>query len=169
MTDAAVPDCRVRSMTAADLSLVREWRNHPEIRRFMFTQHEIGAEEHAAWFAKQSADESRKLLIFECGGIPLGFASLGRVAASEAWDWGFYLSPAAPKGTGRLLGRSVLNFAFSRPNIQTLRAQVLDFNERSIRFHRSLGFRQDDSAPQGTIGFTLSRDVWLSFTEDSRE
>jgi UDP-4-amino-4,6-dideoxy-N-acetyl-beta-L-altrosamine N-acetyltransferase len=166
---ATAPACGVRAMIAADKDMVLSWRNHPDVRRFMFTQHEIRPDEHAAWFAKQSVDESKRLLIFECDGVPLGFASLSRLGDSDAWDWGFYLSPAAPKGTGRLLGRSVLNFAFSQPNIRTLRAQVLDQNERSLRFHRSLGFRQDDPSPQGVIGFTLSRDTWQSITEESRE
>ena len=33
--------CRLRRLTEDDVPMILPWRNHPDVRRFMYTQHEI--------------------------------------------------------------------------------------------------------------------------------
>lgn len=134
---------RVRPMTREDLGQVLAWRNHPEVRRFMYSQHEISLAEHASWYERASKEEGRHLLVFENSGVPLGFINIHEIAAGGVADWGFYASPDAPKGTGRQLGRSALNYAFTQANLHKLNGQALAFNDRSIKFHLNLGFTQE--------------------------
>lgn len=134
---------RVRPMDAADLETVLAWRNHPEVRRYMYTQHEISLDEHARWFERAAQDPNRHLLIFEGEGAPLGFINIRQIAAGGIADWGFYAAPDAPKGTGRQLGQAALQYAFSTAGLHKLCGQALGYNERSIRFHQSLGFQQE--------------------------
>lgn len=134
---------RLRPMDSGDLERVLTWRNHPEIRRYMYTQHEITLEEHTRWFERTSTDPDRHLLVFELAATPLGFVNIHRIAQGGIADWGFYAAPDAPKGTGSLLGQAVLRFAFIDAGLHKLCGQALAFNEGSIRFHRSLGFKQE--------------------------
>ena len=134
-----MPKTSLRLMTEADLSLVLEWRNHPEIRRHMYSQREISPAEHAKWFKNTSANPSRVLLIFEVDGAPMGYASFTLHEDSEA-DWGFYLAPNAPKGTGRLMGNAITNYAFSVLGLEKLCGEVLENNVSSQRFHLHHGF-----------------------------
>ncbi|MCE1115137.1 MULTISPECIES: UDP-4-amino-4,6-dideoxy-N-acetyl-beta-L-altrosamine N-acetyltransferase [Pseudomonas] len=133
----------LRPMVDADLERVLMWRNHPEVRRYMYTQHEITLEEHARWFAKASRDSARHLLVFECDDTPLGFVSIHETGRGGVADWGFYASADAPQGTGRLLGQAALRYAFGEAKLHKLCGQVLDYNVRSIRFHERLGFSQE--------------------------
>lgn len=135
---------QLRRMSVVDLEKVLSWRNHPEVRRYMFTQHEIGIDEHALWFDRVSQDSNRHLLIFESQGIASGFINIYQDTSSSIADWGFYISPDAPKGTGRQLGNASLQYAFTTMRCNKLSAQVLSYNERSIRFHQNLGFKQED-------------------------
>ena len=64
---------RLRRMTHGDLERVLAWRNHQDVRRYMYTQHEISLAEHTSWFERASRDDSRHLLVFEIEGVPLGF------------------------------------------------------------------------------------------------
>ena len=48
---------QIRSMAEEDLTMVLAWSNHPEVRRFMFTQHEISLEEHTQWFMRAVQEE----------------------------------------------------------------------------------------------------------------
>ncbi len=139
MSDA----CRIRPMTAADLDRVLTWRNHPDVRRYMLTQHEIAVEEHRQWFQRASADASRALLIVEEHGLALGFVHFSGVAPGAASDWGFYAAPDAAQGSGTKLGVTAINFAFLELKLHKICGQALDFNEASIRFHRKLGFQQE--------------------------
>lgn len=133
----------VRRMEQGDLELVLSWRNHPDVRRYMFTQHEISLDEHTRWFAKASQDPKRHLMVFELGPTPLGLINIHEIAQGGIADWGFYAAPQAPKGTGRALGTAALRYAFETAGLHKLCGQALGFNERSIRFHEALGFQQE--------------------------
>jgi len=130
-------------MAADDLARVLAWRNHPEIRRYMYTTHEISLQEHTAWFQRASADARKHLLLFEADGVPMGFANLSVADRSAIAEWGFYVAPDAPRGTGFRLGRAVLNHAFGPLGLHKVCGEALEFNERSIKFHGHLGFRQE--------------------------
>lgn len=133
----------MRKMTLDDLERVLVWRNHPEIRRHMYTQHEIALSEHRDWFERSSLDPRKHLLIFEVDEVAQGFVNINELAFAGVADWGFYISPDAVKGTGRQLGVTALNYAFSALKLRKICGQALATNERSIKFHRSLGFFQE--------------------------
>lgn len=133
----------LRPMGASDLENVLEWRNDPSVRRFMFTQKEISFEEHRRWYARVALDSRRTLLIYEESSVSLGYVNINRLPSTGAADWGFYVAPNAPKGTGRCLGRAAVNYAFSDMGLHKLCGQALAFNHRSIDFHRMLGFKEE--------------------------
>ena len=130
-------------MVHDDLALVLAWRNHPDVRRYMYTQHEISLAEHQRWFESSLADPSRRLLIFEQHHEPLGFVNFNETGLGGIVDWGFYAAPDAPKGSGRQLGYAALKHAFSELKLHKVCGQALAYNERSIQFHQSLGFQQE--------------------------
>ena len=143
MSDSTLDSLSVRVMAPEDLGCVLSWRNHPDIRRYMYTQHEISLDEHRSWFERASQDPRKHLLIFEVNNVAQGFVNLCEQAASGIADWGFYVAPEAVKGTGRKLGQTTLDYAFNDLNLHKVCGQALAFNERSIKFHRDLGFQQE--------------------------
>ena len=154
-----------------DLEMVLGWRNHPEIRRYMFTHHEITIDEHRRWFMRNSLDASRRLLIFILNGEALGFVHFSGVAKGAIADWGFYAAPDAPKGTGRKLGGAALKYGFQAEGLHKICGQALDYNQPSIRFHQMLGFRQegvlrdqhlDGATYHSVICFGLLRLEWAA-------
>lgn len=140
MTQAS---CGVRPMRISDLKTVLAWRNHPDISRYMYTQHEIKADEHKRWFLGSSKDTQRHLLIFEDGPDALGFINIHQIGPGGIAEWGFYTAPHAPKGTGRALGNAALRYAFAGVGLHKLCGQVVASNERSIQFHGMLGFMKE--------------------------
>lgn len=146
-------------MTAADLELVLSWRNHPDVRRYMFSTREIRREEHVTWFQKAASEAGRYLLLFELNGTPQGFLNIHQVAEGGVADWGFYVAPAAPKGVGTTMGRAALLFAFEQAKLSRLCGNVLAYNERSLRFHLKLGFSQEGVLRQHHFDGTQYHDV----------
>lgn len=133
----------IRQMNEGDLDQVLSWRNHPEVRRYMYTRHEISFEEHARWFARESRNPERHLLVFEIDTTPFGFVNIHQIASGGIADWGFYASPDAPKGTGFAIGQAALRYAFEAAGLHKLCGQAMAVNERSIRFHLNLGFQRE--------------------------
>lgn len=133
----------LRPMTEADLEQVLYWRNHPEVRRYMYTTHEIALEEHCKWFSGAMCNPVVDLMIYESQGEARGFVNITRTRCPVVADWGFYLAPDAPKGTGRSLGKQALAYAFEELGLHKLCGQALGFNRRSIAFHKALGFTEE--------------------------
>lgn len=131
-------------MTEDDLEQVLSWRNHAEVRKFMFDSREIRMDEHRRWFRQTQEKSTSSLLLLEADGVPKGFMNISRLEKdSPIAEWGFYASPGAAKGTGRTLGRLSLQFAFSELNLHKVCGRVLSFNEKSLRFHESMGFSEE--------------------------
>lgn len=159
----------VRPMTVSDLEQVLQWRNHPDVRRYMYTTHEISSSEHSEWYARASVNPAVTLLIYQQDGQAQGFVSFSRTRSWPVAEWGFYLAPDAPKGSGRALAGQALNYAFTEMMLQKVCGQALGFNKRSIGFHTALGFHQegrlraqhfDGQAFHDVVCFGLLRDEW---------
>lgn len=162
-------NCRVRPVDAADLEQMLVWRNQPQVRSYMLTQHEISFAEHKQWFERNSQDPMHRLLIVEEAGLPLGFVGFSGVHIGAIAAWGFYATPDAAKGAGTKIGSTALEFAFNTLALHKVCGQALAFNEASIRMHQKFGFRQEGVLRQqhkmadgyhDIICFGLLKDEW---------
>ncbi len=155
---------RLRRMQEADLAKVLLWRNAPEIRRWMLNADEISPENHAAWFLRASADPDRALLLVEVKGAPIGFVQFSGLRSREAPEWGFYVAPDAPKGSGATLGKLALTYAFVTLGLTRLIGRTLTANGPSIRFHEKFGFRclgtSDEEPSPALMTYELLREDW---------
>ena len=156
----------LRPATPADCRRLFEWRNHPEIRRFMFDSGEIAWDGHQAWFARQLANPEFTMLLYEAGGTAQGYASFKHLGGGRC-EWGFYLAPDCPRGQGHgsTLGQLALQYAFCRLNMREVYGQVLPHNAASLAMHRKLGFCPTDKAAgqdtQQALSFVLRAEDFL--------
>jgi UDP-4-amino-4,6-dideoxy-N-acetyl-beta-L-altrosamine N-acetyltransferase len=134
----------IRPADYEDLPMLLAWRNHPSIRNFMFTTHEIDAREHYEWFERISKDSSHQVLIAQNDGVPFGQVQFSPVTDDGVAQWGFYVRPNAPKGSGRQLGVIALLYAFNHLRLYKVCGQAIAENEASIGLHKSLGFTQEE-------------------------
>ena len=156
----------LRPAAPADCRRLFEWRNHPEIRRFMFDSGEIAWDGHQAWFARQLANPEFTMLLYETGGTAQGYASFKHLGGGRC-EWGFYLAPDCPRGQGHggTLGQLALQYAFCRLNMREVHGQVLPHNAASLALHHKLGFRLEDQTAgqnaQQALSFVLRAEDFL--------
>jgi UDP-4-amino-4,6-dideoxy-N-acetyl-beta-L-altrosamine N-acetyltransferase len=133
---------RLRLMEDSDVQTVRRWRNHPDVRRNMYTQHEISAEEHESWWSKVRDDLTRRYLIMvDDHGTGYGAVNFTNInTTSGTADWAFYSADTNRKGIGSMMERKALEYAFSELALRKLSCEVLSFNQRVIGLHRRHGF-----------------------------
>ena len=135
--------CDIRALTLSDLPTVLMWRNDPKVRQHMFTQHEVSQQEHLNWFKRVSLDKTKRVLVVEENSQLIGYVQFSNVTEGGVGDWGFYVRPGSPKGTGPKLAVKALDYAFDILKLHKVCGQVIEANAVSIAFHKSLGFCQE--------------------------
>lgn len=135
----------LRPLSGKDLALVRAWRNAPEVRRNMYSTHEIGEAEHHAWFASLRGNPKSRWFVYEDAlGQPKGVIYFTQIKPSNGSAfWGFYVAPDALPGTGTRMGLDALDTVFSEMGLHKVNAEALAHNAGSIRFQKKLGFQEE--------------------------
>ncbi|MEJ0023116.1 MAG: UDP-4-amino-4,6-dideoxy-N-acetyl-beta-L-altrosamine N-acetyltransferase [Alphaproteobacteria bacterium] len=165
---------RLRPLAHADCDAVRDWRNRPHVAAMMYTDHEISAGEHAAWFAGALIDQTKRYFIIETldesGWTGAGLAGFTQIDGESA-SWAFYLADAEARGRG-LGARTeflMLAKAFDELSLQSLRCEVLAMNDRVVALHESFGFKRTgvlaghvvkNGAPQDVVTLEMKRADW---------
>ena len=150
MIERATDKSLIRPMTHSDVERVLAWRNDPEVRRYMYTQHEITLTEHRAWFEQALQNPRKHLLIFEFDNQPLGFVNFNELASGGIADWGFYAAPDAPKGSGRKLGQAALQYAFTQLKLYKIWARLWRTTSAPFSF-----IKQWDSSRKGRYAISI--------------
>lgn len=162
----------LRPVAAADRARLLDWRNRPAVAAYMYTDHKISPEEHAAWFASAMAADDRRYWIIELDGAPVGLANLAGIdQVRRRCEWAYYL--AEPETRGRGVGAAVeyvvIDHVFGALGMHKLWCEVLIENEAVWRLHESFGFTREAlyrdhvwkaGRFQDVVGLGLLEDDW---------
>jgi UDP-4-amino-4,6-dideoxy-N-acetyl-beta-L-altrosamine N-acetyltransferase len=132
------------SLSEDEREMVRRWRNHDSIRPLMYQDHIISREEHAAFLSALESDRRNLYWLVSDTG-PLGVVSLNRIDWRNRHAWlGIYADPArAGRGSGKRLMEALSHVAFDLLGMHTLKLEVLEGNDRALRFYEFAGFREE--------------------------
>ena len=122
---------------------VREWRNHDDIRKNMYSDTFISEDEHISWLTELKKNFTSRVYIAHHKNSTIGLASLNMIDYKNlSSHWAFYLNPnyLSQKGLGTLLEYHFLNYVFDNYPIEKLNCEVLDFNSSVIKMHQKFGF-----------------------------
>ena len=133
---------------------VLEWRNNPDVARYMYQTERIAREVHDAWFSKLLVAQDRKGWAIVMDGKPVGAAFVDGIdARNRRASWAFYLADGSTRGrgVGSAVEFLVLEQAFGQLRLHKLCCEVLSFNQAVVTMHRKFGFVQEG----------LQREHWL--------
>lgn len=163
----------LRDVLPADREIVRRWRNQPEIAAQMYSDHLIGQEEHARWFAAATSDPRRRYWIIAHRDDDVGLACLTDLDSTAGTAaWAFYLAAGRLRGSGvgALAEFAVLERAFGPLGLNRLTCEVLAENRTVIRGHETFGFvlqrllparAVKRGVPVDAVALELTCDRWL--------
>lgn len=160
----------LRELTRMDLPMVLTWRNNLEVRKYMYTQHEISLSEHTNWFESLDSNNT-KYYICEIDNIPIGVVNFTNLKNSNRQAmWGFYSGDLSRRGVGKTMETVALNHAFTKLNLEKLNCEVLSNNMSVVNFHRKFGFSVEgifkdhfvtsDNEILDIYRLSLTRDNW---------
>ena len=136
----------LRDVHPEDREKILEWRNLPKVADYMYTDHAISPEEHAAWFSRVLKDPTYKYWVIVCDGEDVGLANLCAIdRINQRCYWGFYIAGTnvRGKGVGSHVEYMILNYVFEELKLEKLCGEVLSFNQDVVDMHSSFGFVQE--------------------------
>ncbi|MFI4975999.1 MAG: UDP-4-amino-4,6-dideoxy-N-acetyl-beta-L-altrosamine N-acetyltransferase [Caulobacterales bacterium] len=141
---AGGPHVDLRPVEPGDRDRILGWRNSPDVRAYMYTDHVISPAEHDRWFAGIWDDDRRRYWVIELNGKPVGLANLYDIdQLNQRCAWAYYLADPAVRGLG--LGSYVeywvLEYVFEGLKQHKLWCEVLASNEAVWRLHETFGFQ----------------------------
>ncbi|MDB5438499.1 MAG: GCN5-related N-acetyltransferase [Caulobacteraceae bacterium] len=135
-----------RPLDDGDRDRLLGWRNSPAVAAFMYTDRQIGREEHEVWFAGIAGDARRSYWIIEIEGAPTGLANLYDIQTDHGRaSWAFYLAEpsARGRGAGAYVEYRMLRHVFEHLGLHKLWCEVLVTNAGVIKLHKGFGFEQE--------------------------
>ncbi|QLL29925.1 UDP-4-amino-4,6-dideoxy-N-acetyl-beta-L-altrosamine N-acetyltransferase [Thermosynechococcus sichuanensis E542] len=125
--------------------MVRRWRNHPEVKKWMYSDHEISEGEHSRFIEKlaDSVKDFYYLVYKREKAVGVLYLSKVDFCHQNAY-FGIYANPERlAHGAGVILEKSALYLAFGIAKFHTLKLEVIENNKRAINFYKRMGFQEE--------------------------
>jgi len=134
-------------------SAVRLLRNQEDVRKFMYTSHEISEAEHEGWLASLVGNPRQSVFVAMLDGVLAGVVALSAInALQKTADWAFYLDPRLQgKGLGSRVEFWMLDHAFNEAGLEKLNCEVLASNTAVVKMHQKFGFQVEGVRRQNII------------------
>lgn len=135
----------LRDLSLADKDMIRSWRNHQDVARYMYTDHEISEGEHEAWIMKVVRDPSCRYWVIQYESRDSGLLGISQIDLHNSrCYWAFYTNPEVRgKGLGSFAEYCVLRYVFEELELNRICGEVLSFNQAVLNLHKKFGFVQE--------------------------
>lgn len=137
----------LRRLTSDKIELLRHWRNHPKIQKYMEYREEITPEQQIAWFNRID-NENNYYFIIEIEGKEIGCINIRDIDYEKGegepgifiWD-DDYLKGKISYHAGLCMG----DFLYDKLGLRRCVIHILSNNQRSIHYHKSLGYKLSEN------------------------
>ncbi|MGH3607859.1 MAG: UDP-4-amino-4,6-dideoxy-N-acetyl-beta-L-altrosamine N-acetyltransferase [Pseudonocardiaceae bacterium] len=139
----------LRPLCRDDAPQLLRWRNSPAVARNMYSDHEIGAEEHEAWLNGALEREDARYWIITADGVDAGFTSVTEIDPGHGTcSWAIYIGSdeLRGRGAGSFALFTVLERVFGELGLRKLSCEVLAFNTAALSLYERFGL-----VPEGRL------------------
>lgn len=147
MIEKVLESTKIELTNFIDLSLdekkmVLEWRNHPNIRKWMFTQETIGLDEHLDYIRSLDKREDRAYFLVKRASRAIGVIDFTNIDhENKRTEFGIYTDPSL-KGVGNQLMESIIDYAFNVLKVKTLISEVFEENVSALKLYNRYDFKE---------------------------
>ena len=143
--------------------MVLEWRNHPNVKEWMYTSDNIALEAHLSFIDSLKHRSDKRYFVVKNDKDYLGVIDFYNII-DDSCEFGLYVNPFAhTRGIGKeLLTQSIL-YAFNALNVQTLVLEVFCNNTKAIHLYEKYGF-----TPVGTKTFNKNEIIIMELKHENR-
>ncbi|MEP9411504.1 MAG: UDP-4-amino-4,6-dideoxy-N-acetyl-beta-L-altrosamine N-acetyltransferase [Candidatus Brocadia sp.] len=145
------------NLTTEEKEMVLAWRNHKNIRMWMYSDHVISQDEHFRFMENIKQDNKNFYWLVKNKEGYAGVISLNRMDFNNKnAHIGIYSNPEL-SGVGSMLMDCLKKLAFDIAHLHTLKAEVIETNEHAINFYKKSGFNEEGRLKE----FVFKDGKWL--------
>lgn len=133
---------RLRPIREEELELVMNWRMHPDITRFMYTDPVLTMEMQRKWYEESKRDEHNIHFMIEVDGIPAGVMNITEIdRRNQRCSWGYYIAVKEKRSLQLALALewNLYDYVFHVLGLHKLEGEIFAFNKGVIRMHQMCG------------------------------
>jgi len=159
---------QLRSIEKNDIEQVRQWRNSPEIIRYMEHREKISPEMQSSWFEKVMQSGDHYLIITykteKVGMIHLRFLDAGRAES------GLFIGPESYRNSpiGYWASLPLLDLGFTFLELNEIIAKVHVDNELARSYNQSLGFKLTSNLNEHFQEFSINYGRFQKVVEENK-
>ena len=127
-------------LTIEEKKMVLSWRNHPDIKRWMYTDSDISLENHLNFIDSLKDRKDKLYFLVKKDDEYIGVINFTDIKA-ESLEMGIYSKPSA-KGLGSILLKTIIEYAFDTLKIKRIFAEVFSENSRAYNLYKKYGFNE---------------------------
>ena len=122
--------------------MILKWRNHPEIRKWMYNQDEIKLEEHLTFIESLKSRKDKLYFLVKKEDEFIGVIDFLDLDKKEIF-YGIYSNPNSKiMGVGRILNEISIDFAFNSLKAHKLKLEVFEDNIQVRNLYKKYKFRE---------------------------
>ena len=134
------------ALSQEHLETVRNWRNSPEVARYMYTDANIAPDDQLAWFERVRIDQGSLYWVVVLDRRPVGLISLTEIDfVNRRCNWAIYLGEDSARGRG--VASQAQHFGavqcFEKLGLEKLCCEAFEFNVGALALYEKFGFERE--------------------------
>lgn len=124
--------------------MILEWRNHPDIRKWMYNQYEISLDEHLNFIESLKNKKDKLYFLVKKNSKYIGVIDFYDIDNNKKEaKFGLYKNPYEKTvGIGKILIETVIEFAFNILKLKKLKLEVFNENKKARNLYKRYNFRK---------------------------
>lgn len=120
--------------------MILKWRNHPEIRMWMYNQDEIKLEEHLNFIESLKSRKDKFYFLVKKEEEFIGVIDFTQLVEKKSVHMGIY-SNLNLKGNGQILLNKIIDYSFNYLKVERVFSEVFVENEKAYSLYKKFNFK----------------------------
>ena len=127
-------------LSIKEKKMVLSWRNHPDIKKWMYTDSDISLENHLNFIDSLKDRKDKLYFLVKKDDEYIGVINFTDIKA-ESLEMGIYSRPSA-KGLGSILLETIIEYAFDTLKVKRIFAELFSENSKAYNLYKKYGFNE---------------------------
>ena len=120
--------------------MILKWRNHPDIRKWMYNQDEIKLEEHLNFIESLKSRKDKLYFLVKKDKEYIGVIDFTEIIEEESLHMGIYTNPNI-KGNGKILLNKIIDYSFDNLKVKKIYSEVFSQNNKAYELYEKYNFK----------------------------